>query len=59
METLAACASPEQLVSAQAHFIERLQEDYTSESNAMSRLWNTEVRHAAQQAESEAANLPD
>ena len=38
MEQLASCSEPNQLVQAQAHFIERLQEDYATEGAALTRL---------------------
>lgn len=39
VELLAQCRSAEQVVTAQAHFIERLQSDYAAETAALTQLW--------------------
>src|SRR5688572_33345113 len=38
VEILSRCSSPEQLVEAQQHFVERLQEDYATERAAFTAL---------------------
>lgn len=42
METLAGCASPDDLASAQTRFIERMRDDYAAESEAISALLTPE-----------------
>lgn len=39
VELLAGCSSANQLVAAQAQFVERLQEDYVAESTALTEIW--------------------
>jgi len=38
-ELLASCTSPNQVMAAQAQFIERLQEDFAAETEALSQIW--------------------
>jgi hypothetical protein len=44
METLAGCASPNDLATAQTKFLERLREDYATETEAMSALLASETQ---------------
>ncbi|HVY84169.1 MAG TPA: phasin family protein [Caulobacterales bacterium] len=39
VETLAGCSSANQLIAAQAQFIERMQEDFAAETEALSEIW--------------------
>jgi len=50
METLMSCASPDQFVAAQARFIGRLQEDYSTESAELSRVLRAELHRGAAEA---------
>lgn len=46
METLAGCATPSDLATAQTRFLERLREDYAAESEALSALLASETKPA-------------
>ncbi|HWA01456.1 MAG TPA: phasin family protein [Caulobacterales bacterium] len=39
VETLAGCSSANQLIAAQAQFIEQMQEDFAAETEALSEIW--------------------
>jgi hypothetical protein len=54
METLATCTSPDEIAGAQTRFIERMRDDYASESQAIGALLTPE-RTARRTVESERA----
>ncbi|MES1199418.1 MAG: phasin family protein [Pseudomonadota bacterium] len=41
LETLASCSNPNQLIAAQAQFIERMQEDFAAETETIQEIWKS------------------
>ena len=51
METLASCATPNQFVTAQTSFLEKLKDDYAAESEALSEIWKVGAERQAESLE--------
>lgn len=52
METLAACASPDDVAKAQSRFLDQMREDYTAESKAIGALLAIPTHDAGERPES-------